>query len=241
MPVSSLISILSVFRSICPPPLVTVQLVVGYKDNYRCVIEMQVDHSGLWDVSGAWEVLIWSSETVREELASSVCLDAQDSTHTSVRRDVHCSVHERVWGRWVWVFCMWTCDCAPEDRSKQDQDFEELPGCWPIMSLAWSGTLGVEECTDVLWESALFELGTQRRNPNPDTWASDYRLIPHLDLGAQNTKGGMKSLAWWGGDQKSNTLVIPQCWLWFIGCVGLQMSFTVDFGTKMFAVRGWFV
>lgn len=63
-----------------PPPLVTVQLIVGYEDNYRFVTEMQVDHSGLWDVSGAWEVLIWRGETVREELASSVCLDAQDST-----------------------------------------------------------------------------------------------------------------------------------------------------------------
>lgn len=100
MPISSLIWILSIFRSICPPPLVAVQLIVGYKDNYRFVIEMQVDHSGLWDVSGAWEVLIWRGETVREELASSVCLDAQVSTHTP---------HTRVHTERRALFCARAC------------------------------------------------------------------------------------------------------------------------------------
>lgn len=85
----------------CPPPFMAVQLIVGYKDNYRFVIEMQVDHSGLWDVSGAWEVLIWRGETVREELASSVCLDAQDSTHAP---------HTRPHGETCIVLCTSVCE-----------------------------------------------------------------------------------------------------------------------------------
>lgn len=201
---------------------------------------MQVDHSGLWDVSGAWEVLIWRGETVREELASSVCLDAQDSTHTP---------HTRPRGETCIVLCTSVCEgdefgyfvrehatvllSTDQSRTRTLRNFQ------PASLLCLRLEVGLWE-----WKNAQMYFENQHSlnsAPNPDTWASDYRLMPHLDLWAQNTKGRMKFLAWWGGDQKSNTLVIPQCWLWFIGHVGLQMSFTVDFGTKIFAVWGWFV
>lgn len=55
----------------------------------------------------------------------------------------------------VWGFCLCACERALEDRSKQVQVFEELPGSYPIMSPARRGMLGVEECTDVLSESVF--------------------------------------------------------------------------------------
>lgn len=36
----------------------------------------------------------------------------------------------------VWGFCLCACERALEDRSKQVQVFEELPGSYPIMSPA---------------------------------------------------------------------------------------------------------
>lgn len=93
------------------------------------------------------------------------------------------------------------CECGLEDRSKQLKVFEELPGRFLLCLWAWRGKLGVKECTDVLSDSTLFELSPQRRNPNPNTWIPDYRLMPHLDLRSQNTK----SSAWYQ-DQKSNVL-----------------------------------
>ena len=94
---------------------------------------------------------------------------------------------------------MCACERGLEDRSKPLQVFEELPGSFPIMSRGLKGgwgRLGVKECTDVLSDSALFELGsTAPRTQIPTPEPPDYRLMPHLDLRSQNTKDGMKSRA----------------------------------------------
>lgn len=141
----------------------------------------------------------------RNKLVSSACSYA----HESILWKVHCFLYEKVWeiclGMWVW---MCACECGLEDGSKPVQVFEGFPGSFLLCLRLEGGRLRVKECTDVLSESAVFELSPQQRNPNPNTWASDYRLMPHLDLLSQNTKGRMKSSAWYR-DQKSNTFLIP--------------------------------
>lgn len=97
------------------------------------------------------------------------------------------------------LFCAWwrsgefvnVCASGLEDRSKQLQAFEELPGSFLLCLWAWSGMWRVKECTDVLSDAPVFELSTQRRNLNPNTWALDYRLMPRLDLRSQSTKDKM--------------------------------------------------
>ena len=88
------------------------------------------------------------------------------------------------------------CKCDLEDRSKHPQVFEQLPSGFLLLRLRFEGgRRGLKECTDVLRKSALFELNPQRRNPNPNTWASDYRLMLHLDLWSQSTKDRVKPSA----------------------------------------------
>lgn len=53
---------------------------------------------------------------------------------------------------------MYACECGLEDRSKQVQVFEELPGSFLLCLRLEGGSLGAKECTDVLSESAVFEL-----------------------------------------------------------------------------------
>lgn len=48
--------------------------------------------------------------------------------------------------------------CALEDGSKQVWGFVDLPGRSIIMSPARGGEQGLEECTDVLSESAAFQV-----------------------------------------------------------------------------------
>lgn len=57
--------------------------------------------------------------------------------------------------------CVCACECDLEDGSKPAQVFERLPDSFLQLCLGLevgAGVPGVKECTDVLSESALFEL-----------------------------------------------------------------------------------
>lgn len=124
--------------------------------------------------------------------------------------------------------------------SRKDQSrlqvFEELPGGFPVMSPAWSGRAGMKECTDVLSESAFFELSPEQRNPNPDTWASDYGLMPHLDLRSQNTKERVKCSGLTPGSEIKH-IPNPAVSIMSQSHVRLQMTFMVASRLRLFLKR----
>lgn len=69
-------------------------------------------------------------------------------------------------------------------------------------------------------------LWTCGENPNPNTWASAYRLMQHLDLRSQSTKDRMKPPAFYL-DKKSHDLN-PEVLCVIQSCVGQKMSLTAD-------------
>lgn len=69
-------------------------------------------------------------------------------------------------------------------------------------------------------------LWTCRENPNPNTWASAYRLMQHLDLWSQSTKGRTKPPALYS-DKKSHDLNPEELCIIQI-CVEQKMSLKAD-------------